>query len=65
MLDRTEGAVAFLHKPFLPEDLTGALRQVSRTPRPDPTGHKTCKPLPPGASPAAHRVERGTPRWTG
>ena len=30
LLDRVGGAVAFLQKPFLPEDLTAALRQVSQ-----------------------------------
>jgi CheY-like chemotaxis protein len=30
LLDRAGGAVAFLQKPFLPEDLTAALRQVSQ-----------------------------------
>ena len=44
LLDRTDGAVAFLQKPFLPEDLTGALRDMSRrASRPDATGHRTCK----------------------
>lgn len=28
LVDRAGGAVTFLQKPFLPEDLTGALRQV-------------------------------------
>jgi CheY-like chemotaxis protein len=31
LVDRAGGAVTFLQKPFLPEDLTGALRQVSKT----------------------------------
>ncbi len=30
MVDQANGVVAFLQKPFLPEDLTSALRQVSR-----------------------------------
>jgi PAS domain S-box-containing protein len=30
LVDRAGGAVTFLQKPFLPEDLTGALRQVSK-----------------------------------
>jgi PAS domain S-box-containing protein len=33
LLDGTSGAVCFLQKPFLPEDLTSVLRQVSRTSR--------------------------------
>ena len=30
MVDQANGVVAFLQKPFLPEDLASALRQVSR-----------------------------------
>jgi hypothetical protein len=30
MVDEGKGVVAFLQKPFLPEDLTSALRQLSR-----------------------------------
>jgi PAS domain S-box-containing protein len=33
LLDGTSGAVGFLQKPFLPEDLTSVLRQVSKTSR--------------------------------
>ena len=33
LIDRAGGAVAFLQKPFLPEDLTSALRQVSKAVR--------------------------------
>jgi CheY-like chemotaxis protein len=32
LLDGSTGAVAFLQKPFLPEDLTAVLRHVSLTP---------------------------------
>jgi CheY-like chemotaxis protein len=33
MVDETKGVVAFLQKPFLPEDLTSALRKLSRPPQ--------------------------------
>ena len=33
MVDKANGIVAFLQKPFLPEDLTSALRQLSRPPQ--------------------------------